>query len=163
MAKMPEVYTHSAGRLSLPQFQMFGFVLMALGGYLLFQSNWFGVVAIVVGAALFFAVVGIQIDFKKFLIREFFGIAGIKYGKWKKLPSVDYVTVFIENYNQRGSVASIDSNFKDSKVKVSLIISEKERYDAGFFNSKEKALTTGTIMAKKLNTKMLDYTGKEPK
>ena len=157
------IYTHTAGRFALPQFQMFGFVLILLGGYLLFLANWFGVVALLVGAALFFAVKGIQIDFEKKLHREFIGLLNFKIGKWEKLPFIDYVTVFIENYAQRGSVVSIDSMHKYSKVKVSLIVSKTIKYDGGYFNNKEKAFETGKLIARRLNTKLLDYTGKDPK
>ena len=142
---------------------MFGFVLIILGGYLLFISNWFGLIALVVGAALYFATVGIQIDFEKKLHREFFGLAGYKIGKWSSLPEIEYVTIFVEHYAQRGSVVTIDKADKFSKVKVSLIASETLRFDAGFFNSKEAAMDTGKIMAKRLNTKLLDYTDREPK
>lgn len=156
------MYTHTAGRLSLPQFQMFGFVLILLGGYFLFLANWFGIVAILFGAALFFAVKGIQIDFEKKLHREFIGLLNFKAGKWEILPDIDYVTIFIENYAQRGSVASIDSAHKYSKVKVSLIVSKTIKYDGGYFDNKEKAFETGKLIARRLDTKLLDYTGKNP-
>lgn len=157
-----QIYSHTAGRFSMPQFQMFGFLLLPLGVYFLIISNWIGIIAIVVGFALFFAKEGVQIDFEKKLQREFIGLLGFKVGKWVLLPEIDYVTVFIENYSQRGSVASIDSNHKSSKVKVSLIISKTEKYDGGFFNSKEKAMEAGKLIARSLNTKLLDYTAKEP-
>lgn len=157
------IYTHTAGRFSLPQYQMFGFVLILLGGYLLFILNWFGLIAIVVGVALFFAIVGIQIDFEKKLRREFLGLFGYKIGKWTSLPEIEYVTIFIENYAQRGSVVTIDSMNRFSKVKVSLIVSKTIKYDGGFFDSKEKALEAGKMIARNLNTKLLDYTTKEPK
>ena len=141
---------------------MFGFVLIILGAYLIFITNWFGLIALAVGFALFFATVGIQIDFNKNLRREFFGLAGYKVGKWESLPEIDYVTIFHEHYAQRGSVVTIDSTNKFSKVKVSLIVSQTERYDGGFFNSKDEAMETGKMIAKKLNTKLLDYTTREP-
>jgi hypothetical protein len=117
--------------------------------------NWFGLVALIVGFALSFAVTGIQIDFEKKLHREFISLLGFKLGKWMLIPKIEYVTIFIENTSQRGSVASIDNNFKDSKVKVSLIASKTEKYDAGFFSNKEKALFVGRMCANKLNTKLL--------
>ncbi len=142
---------------------MFGFVLIVLGGYFISVTNWFGLIALVVGLVLFFATVGIEIDFEKKLHREFFGLAGYKFGKWTRLPEIEYVTVFIEHYAQRGSMVSIDNVNRYSKVKVSLITSQTERYDAGFFNSEEKAMEAGKLIAKKLKTKLLDYTDREPK
>ena len=157
------IYTHIAGRLALPQFHMFGFILILLGGYLLYIMNLFGLIALVVGLGLFFSVIGIQIDFNNNIRREFFGIFGYKIGKWHSLPKIDYVTIFIEHLSQRGSVASIDSVRQFSKIKVSLIVSKYEKYDAGIFNDKWKAMDAGKLVAKNLNIKLLDYTGKEPK
>lgn len=157
------IYTHIAGRFTLPQFQMFGFVLILWGGYLLYTSNLFGLIALVVGLGLFFTVVGIQISFNKKLHREFVGLFGIKFGRWRAMPEIEYVTVFIEHYAQRGSVVSIDNTRQFRKVKISLIVSKTERYDAGYFNDKQKAIEAGKLIARKLNIKLLDYTGKEPK
>lgn len=157
------LYTHTSGRISLPQFQMFGFVLLALGVYLLINSIWFGTISIIVGFALFFAIAGIQIDFEKKHYREFIGLLSFKYGKWIKLPHIEYVTVFPVKYAQRGSVASIDNVRQFSKVKVSLIVSKTKRIEAGSFNEKPEAFEAGKLIARKLNTKLLDYTSKEPK
>lgn len=162
MAGPNKIYTFVAGRFSLPQFQMLGFILFILAAYLLYQMKWFGLVALIVGFALSFAVIGIQIDFEKNLHREFISLLGVKLGKWKSLPKIEYVTIFNENFSQRGSVASIDANFKDSKLRVSLIVSKTEKYDGGFFNDKEKALFVGKMCARKLDTKLLDYTSREP-
>lgn len=159
----PKIYTSKARRLTLPHFQMLGFVLMAIGGYMLYHSNWFGFATIVVGFALYFLQGGIQIDFEKRLHREYFGLINLKFGKWVPIPELEYVTLFVANYVQRGSVASIDSNFKDSKINISLIVSSAEKFDGGSFVSKEKALETGKMFANSLNTKLLDYTEREPK
>jgi len=142
---------------------MFGFVLIALGGYLVYRSNWFGFITLFVGFALYFMMGGIQMDLEKRLHREYVGLLNLKFGKWTKIPELEYVTLFVENYVQRGSVASIDSSFKDSKIKLKLIVNKEIIFNAGSFKSKEKALETGKLIAKKLNTKLLDYTEKEPK
>ena len=148
--------------MSLPQFQVFGFILIVLGGYLLVTANWLGLIPLVVGLVLFLSTVGIQIDFSQPAHREYYGIFGFKFGKWKELPPVEYVTVFIEQYAQRGSLLTIDNINKFSKVKVSLIVSRTIRFDGGYFNSKEKAIQAGLLIAKKLKVELLDYTGKEP-
>jgi hypothetical protein len=160
--KQTETYTSKASRLSLPHFQMLGFVLMALGAYLLYKSNWLGIAAILSGFALYFLEGGVQINFEKRVYREYFGWMNIKFGKWTSIPELEYVTLFVANYSQRGSVASIDSNFKDSKINISLVVSNAEKFDGGSFNTKEKALDTGKLFARRLNTKLLDYTGREP-
>jgi hypothetical protein len=142
---------------------MFGFVLVVIGGYLVFKSNWLGLIAVVVGLPMLFAVVGIQIDLDQKLYREFYGLLNFRFGKWQQLPPIDYITIYVERYGQRGSVASIDNVSKYSKVKVSLIAEKNIRYDAGFFDTKEKALRIAIFLAKTLNTKLLDYTTRDPR
>ena len=73
------------------------------------------------------------------------------------------MTIYIEHYAQRGSVATIDNVTKYSKVKVSLIAEQNKRFDAGFFYSKEKAMNTGIYIASRLNTRLLDYTTRDPR
>jgi hypothetical protein len=142
---------------------MFGFILIALGAYMVFKMNYFGVVSMVVGLPMLLASIGIQIDFDNKSYREFYGLSEIRFGKWQQLPPIDYVTIYIEHYAQRGSVASIDNVSRYSKIKVSLIISPTQRFDAGFFDSKEKAVEAGKMIARNFNTRLLDYTDKEPK
>jgi len=155
-------YKVSFGNFSLPQFQMFGVVIFIFGLYLLYDMNFFFLLLIPVGLALSLAKVGIQINFDKRQHREFITVFGILIGKWHPIPELEYVTVFVEHYSQRGSVASIDNEFEFEKVKVSLIIAEPERLEAGLFDSKEKAMEAGKLIAKKLNTKLLDFTTHEP-
>ena len=103
------------------------------------------------------------IDFEKRLYREYFGLLNFRFGKWVLIPELEYITLYVANYVQRGSVASIDNKFKDSKINISLIISKAEKFDGGSFTNKEKTLETGKIFAHQLKTKLLDYTNKEPK
>lgn len=136
---------------------------MVLGIYLAIIGEWFGPVAGLIGFALFFTVRGNQIDFENKLYRDFIDLMGIKYGKWIALPEIEYVTMFHQNITQRGSVASIDSNFSRSKVKLKLIVSKTEHYNAGQFNTREEALHAAKLLAKNLACKLLDYTQREPK
>ncbi len=142
---------------------MIGLVLAVLSIYWIYFGYWFGLILLPVGLILPFVHAGIQIDFRKHTYREFIGLMHFRYGKWNKLPPVEYVTIFIERYAQRGSVASIDNVSRFNKVKVSLIISKEERWVGGLFDSYEKALKAGTIIAKGLNTRLLDYTSREPR
>ncbi len=109
------------------------------------------------------ALFGIQIDLKEKLHREYINIFGRKFGDWKKLPNIEYVTVFIEHYVQEKWVISIRGADKYSKVKISLISDINHRFDAGLFNEKTLALKNGELIARALNTKLLDYTDREPK
>jgi hypothetical protein len=48
-------------------------------------------------------------------------------------------------------------------VKISLIASPTQRFDAGLYDDKELALENGEKIALALKTKLLDYTDREPK
>lgn len=147
----------------MPHFQMFGFILIVLGGYLLFNLHWFGFISLLVGLVLSFANGGIQVDFATRSYREYYGVLKYKFGEWHEMPTIEYVTVFIEQYGQNTSMVSIQRSYKFSKVKVSLIASRTQRYDGGYFNTKEEAMKAGLTLAKGLNIELLDYTEREPK
>lgn len=156
------IYTVSYGNFSLPQFQMLGVLMILVGLYLLFVMNYFFLLLLLFGLALSFARVGIQINLEKMLHREYVNVFGILIGKWKTIPAIDYITVFIEHYAQRGSVLTIDNESRFEKVKVSLIISDTERFEGGLFETKEKGLEAGEMLAKALKTKLLNFTTHEP-
>ena len=157
-----EIYTASYGNFSLPQFQMLGVVIFIFGLYMLYELNYFFLLLLPVGLALSFTKVGVQIDFKKRGHREYVNVLGFLFGKWKTIPELEYVTVFVEHYSQRGSVATIDSENRFEKFKVSLIITEPERIEAGLFDTKEKGMEAGKLLARQLKTKLLDFTTHEP-
>jgi len=156
------IYTVSYGNFSLPQFQMFGVIIFIFGLYMLYAMNFFFLLLLPVGLALSIAKVGIQIHLENKIHREYLNVFGFLFGKWKPLPAIEYITVFIEHYAQRGSVASIDNENQFEKVKVSLIVSDAIRLDGGLFETKEKGMEAGKILAKQLKTKLLDYTSHEP-
>lgn len=157
------IYTKQAGRFALPQFQMLGVVLIVWGAYLAWQLNPFAILVLVGGASLATAVAGVQVDLKERLHREYMAIFGYKFGEWKQLPPIEYVTVFIEHYAQEKAVASIGGEDKFHKIKISLICNKTKRFDAGLFDDKELAINTSKNLARSLNCKLLDYTGREPK
>ncbi|MCF6342869.1 MAG: hypothetical protein L3J31_08710, partial [Bacteroidales bacterium] len=133
------------------------------GLYLAWQLSLFSVLALAGGAALATAVMGVQIDYKEKAHREYVAIFGYKFGKWNKLPAIEYVTVFVEHYTQEKAVVSISAEDSFTKVKISLIASKTQRFDAGLFDDKRLALENGEKIARALNTKLLDYTSRESK
>ena len=157
-----DIYSVTYGNFSLPQFQMLGIVLIVVGLYMIYLLNYFFLLVLPAGLILSFLNTGIQVDLKNRKHREYLNCFGILFGKWKEVPAVDYVTVYIEHYSQRSSVVSIDSENQFEKVKVSLIIKEPERLEAGLFDTKEKGLEAGKLLAKQLKTKLLDFTTHEP-
>lgn len=111
----------------MPQFQMLGLVLIVIGFYMIYLNNYFFLLVLPAGLILSFLKAGIQIDLKNRKQREYLNCLGFLFGKWKDVPAVDYVTVYIEHYSQRSSVVTIDKENQFEKVKVSLIIEEPNR------------------------------------
>ena len=105
---------------------------------------------------------GIGIDFSAHSYRKYFGIFGLRFGRWKDLPEMKYVTVYKERSSQTMSVESISSNISSAVYKINLIISKEVRITADIKNNKEKALENGKYIASKLKLRLLDYTGMEP-
>ena len=157
------IYTKQSGRFALPQFQMLGILLIIWGAYLAWTLSPFSILALVGGAALATAATGFQIDLIEKTHREYVAIFTYKFGKWNKLPPIEYVTVFVEHYSQQKGVVSITSEDTFTKVKISLIASKTQRFDAGLFDDKQLALENGAKIARALNSKLLDYTDREPK
>ncbi len=157
------IYTKQSGRFALPQFQMLGVLLFIIGIGFIFRLNPWSVILIFVGVALATMTIGIQINFENRTHRDYFRILGFKYGKWSVIPTLDYVSVFVEQYSQDMAVASIISANSYKDYKVSLIVSKSQRFDAGEYDNKEMAFKVAENIAKKLDAKLLDYTSKEPK
>ena len=157
------IYTKQSGRFALPQFQMLGIVLLVWGGYLAWTLSPFSILVLVGGTALATAVAGFQIDLNEKTRREYVAIFTYKFGKWNKLPPIEYVTVFVEHYTQQKGMVSITSEDSFTKIKISLIAGKTLRFDAGLFDDKQLALESGERIARALNSKLLDYTDREPK
>ncbi len=157
------IYTKQSGRFALPQFQMLGIVLLIVGVIYSIQLNPWGIAFLFIGIVLATMTTGIQLNLKKRTHRNYFRIIGFKYGNWVEIPTLDYVSVFVEHYSQDMGVASISATDKYKDFKISLIVSKTQRFDAGGFNDKTETFKVAEDIARKLNTKLLDYTSTEPK
>jgi len=156
-------YTWKAKRFVLPQFQMLGFLLIIYGGYLAYQLSIISVLILLFGFALASLAYGNQIDFTTKSYRSYLSILGIKTGKWRKLPAIKYVNVYTEHLSQDAWVISIGSTYKYKKIKVGLVVNKRKHFDVGLFESKDEAMKIAKMVAGLLDTKLLDYTSKEPK
>lgn len=141
---------------------MLGFVFIIWGAILAYQLNPFSLLLITTGLVLSTAVHGVQIDPGNKLYRAYTAIFTYKMGKWKKLPDIEYATVFIAHYAQDMAVQSISAENKYIKFKIVLVVTESMRIDAGSYDDKAQAIENGIYLAKALHTRLLDYTSKEP-
>ena len=157
------IYTKQSGRFAMPQFQMLGVILFIIGIIYAFQLNPWSIILLFVGVALATMTTGVQIDFEKRKHRDYFLMLGFKHGKWTDIPTLGYVSIFVEQYSQNMWVASIGATDKFKDFKIGLIVSKTLHFNAGGYNNKVEAFKAAEDIAKKLDTKLLDYTSKEPK
>jgi len=146
-----------------PQFVILGYLLIAIGIYFLIISNWIGIIMIPVGFIVAFLNINQDLDIKNMKYKEYFEFLGIKFGKWKDIPIIDYVTVFRERTIQGKNVVSISSHHTEENYKVEMIINRKEKISVAKYANKEKALEKGLELARALDCKLLDYTSGSPK
>ena len=144
-----------------PQFVILGYLLIILGVYFLARHDWVGFIMIPAGFIFSFTFNRRIFDLKNRKYREYLTLMGIKSGRWKDIPTVEYVSVYPERVLQDQHVASISSRNVESGFRIALIISRSERIECGKEQYREKALEKGRAYATALNCKLLDYrTGK---
>ena len=157
-----DIFNGNSGPYFPPQFRYVGFVLVIAGGIMLFNLNLFGIGFIVIGPAFFLLKTGIRINFKERSFQEYRGIFGLYLGKWKKLPEIEYVTVYPETESQEMNVQSISGENINSHYNTDLIFPEPNRLQVLSSADKTVAMEAGKLLASKLQTRLLDYTSKEP-
>ena len=140
------------------QFVMLGYLLIGIGIYFIAINNWVGYIMIPSGFIFAFLTIRQKLDLDKRKYRDYYCFFGLRFGKWKDIPNIDYVTVFRERMVQGKNVASISSSHSEESYKVDMIISREEKISATKYTSKEKALDKGMELARAFNCKLLDYT-----
>ncbi|MFZ4704900.1 MAG: hypothetical protein ACOYMF_02725 [Bacteroidales bacterium] len=145
-----------------PQFRYVGFVLVITGCIMVITANYFGIGFIIIGPTFFLLKTGIRINFKEQSFQEFRGIQGLYFGKWEKLPEIEYVTVYMETESQTLNTHSIISESTDSYYNTDLIFPEPNRLQVISFPDKSDAMKAGKLLSQKLHTRLLDYTSTEP-
>ena len=144
------------------QFVILGYLLIGFGIYFLIRYDWVGFIMIPAGMVFSFLIINQKFDLENKKYREYYGFLGLKFGKWKDIPGIEYVTVFLERSVQGKNVVSISSYHAEENFKIDLIISKTERIEAGQEKDRETALEKGKEIAKALNKKLLDYTSGKP-
>ena len=145
------------------QFVILGYLLIGFGIYFLIRNDWVGFVMIPLGMAFSFLIINQKFDLKNKKYMEYYGFLGLKFGKWKDIPGIEYVTVFLERSVQGKNVVSISSYHVEKNFKIDLIISKTESISAGREKDRATALKKGKEIAKALDTRLLDYTEKNSK
>ena len=144
------------------QFVFLGYVGILAGIYLLYELNIWGLLLFLASLFVSFSHSGIQIDFAKNSYREYLGLVLFKFGKWKPLPKIQYVTVFVDRFVQEMHVTSISGTQTINDLKINLVIAKNSYISVGKFKNKSDGMKAGHILASNLHTKLLDYTTAKP-
>jgi hypothetical protein len=157
-----DIFNGNSGPYFPPQFRYVGYVLVITGIIILINRNLFGIGFLVIGPAFFLLKTGIRINFDDRAFQEYRGVLGLYFGRWEKLPEIEYVTVYQETESEEMNVQSISSANIDTHFNTDLIFAEPHRLKVISFPEKTAAMEAGKVLAEKLNARLLDYTSEEP-
>jgi hypothetical protein len=157
-----DIFNGDSGSYFPPQFRYVGYVLVISGVIMLISMNLFGIGFLVIGPAFFLLKTGIRINFQERSFQEYRGVFGLYFGPWKKLPEIEYVTVYMETESQGMNVQSISGENINTHFNTDLIFPEPNRLKVISFPDKTAAIEAGRVLAEKLHSRLLDYTSEEP-
>lgn len=137
---------------------LISFLLFVSGLYILIYVHvFFGLIFTVIGFCMLITE-GSQIDFDQKVYRNIKSVFGIHIGKWQKLPSFDYVSVFKTIEGKKISVATASTTMRDEVYLINLF------YNGGsyitFYKSEDKndAFKMAMHFSSVLNLRILDST-----
>ena len=135
-----------------------GIIMIFIGtGVLIFKSI-FGVVILLAGISIVFLHYGLLIDFEERKYKEYWGLLGLKFGKWTHLPPLDYISLTKSGFTQEIGLRAANTTLKGFLYKGNLRINEHERILVIQSRNKDKVLKHLMHLAKKLDLKLLDCT-----
>ena len=138
-----------------------GFLMILIGlGVLIFKSV-FGIVVLLAGVAIVFLHYGILIDFEENKYKEYWGLLGLKFGKWQNLPPLEYISLTKSRFSQEIGLRAANTTLKGVLYKGNLRINEQERILVMKSPKKDEVLNQLKFLAKKLDLRLLDCTESE--
>ncbi|MGH1386500.1 hypothetical protein [Kordia sp.] len=141
---------------------LLGMVALACGIVLLITGFLYGF--ILCGLSFFYLYTdGSEIDFEANKYRTFTEVFGIRYGKWKELPEIDYVSVFSTTESVMVRSRSAEARVRSNVIIVNLFYNGNHRIKAYTAKKKEKAFQIAKQIAEILKIDILDATEAESK
>jgi len=134
-------------------------LLLFLSGlyFLIYVHIFFGLVFTSIGFNMLLTS-GVQVDFDLMMYREVRSVFGVHIGKWKKLPTFDYVSVFKTTESNRVSVATA-STVMTEQIFVLNLFYQTNRYITFYKTTKKTiAFEKALYFSRVLNIRILDAT-----
>ncbi len=140
---------------------IFGLVLLIFSIILVFSDIKSLVLS---GLAIYFLLTdGTEFDFANNRYRSLKSILGIRFGTWKALPNIDYVSVFRTSETTTLRSRSAQTNVKNEIIKLNLFYNTNRKIEAYVSYDLEDAFKKAHELASLLNVDILDATEPESK
>ncbi|MDN5214788.1 hypothetical protein QQ020_22100 [Fulvivirgaceae bacterium BMA12] len=145
-----------------PEGLVFGGILMILIGVgALVIKPLLGIILLPAGLSVVFLHYGILIDFEQKRYKEYWGLLGLRFGKWKVLPPVTYISLTKSRFSQQMGLRGATSTMRGVLYKGNLRLDDEEKILVIQSGKKEKVLQTLKYLATKMDIKLLDCTGSD--
>jgi len=141
---------------------LLGVVLFAAGIVLLIYGYLYG--GVLCGLSIFYLrQEGSEIDFDTNTYRTFTEVLGMRFGKWKELPKIEYVSVFSTTESVIVRSRSAEATVKSDIIVVNLFYNGNHRIKAYKAKKKKEAFNIAKQIAERLKIDILDATEAESK
>lgn len=134
-----------------------GIISLILGVVLLFIDYWASILLFAFGLGAL-QQDGLDIDLLEKKYRSTYGFIGVRFGKWKQLPEIEYVSVFKTAEKTRVWVSTASTLTKDVVYVVNLFYNRNKRLEAYRTFDKMDAFDKALHFADALYLNILDAT-----
>ena len=141
---------------------IYGGGLTVVGLFSVFTGYMLGFIPLVTGL-YFFKSEGIAFNFKIKTYRYITSWFGLTFGKWQKLPKIEYISVFKTEEKTRVWVSTASTVVRDTIIKINLFYNGNHRVKAYQTNSISEAFKIAKEIATILNVNILDATERKSK
>ncbi len=141
---------------------VFGVAFFFMGVSWILTGNLFGM--IFCGMSIFFFNRdGSEIDLKIEKYREFIELFGLRFGAWKDLPEIEYISVFSTTESAKVRALTAEATIKNDIIVLNLFYNGNHRIKAYATTDKEDAFKVAKQIAGILKIDILDATEGESK
>ena len=136
-------------------FLILGFLLIIVGGILIFQTQYIGILLVVLGLLIVTSKKGLKIDTKNKKIKYYKKISFKEFGEWTDINDIQYIALMRVNVTQQVNAITVPGNYTETQVKLSFITNNKKIIPI-ITDKKKKIIPIAEKIAKGFNIKIFD-------
>lgn len=158
------VFSRSTGRLFPPPITILSVLIGIAGVVALIQGVWLAVIPFFFGFVGVFLSQGCEVDIAKKVYRYYWGLPGMKSGKWKNLPPIDKLTITTDKqvFSSNLTMGGAQMHSTNVTFNLNLKINNRDRIIAASGPYKQM-LQDAELLADLLQLDILDCSTKEKK